>query len=66
MHMQITKGLRRLGHDAYYFEMTSTWPFDPIRHIKVDNDKYAIPYLGTSGGELRFEGSLGSSAQLFR
>ena len=22
MHMQITAGLRRLGHDAYYFETT--------------------------------------------
>lgn len=46
MHMQITEGLRRLGHDAYYFEMTSTWPFDPIRHAKVDDDNYATPYLG--------------------
>ena len=33
MHMQITAGLRRLGHDAYYFETTSTWPYDPIRHM---------------------------------
>jgi hypothetical protein len=31
MHMQITAGLRRLGHDAYYFETTSNWPYDPKR-----------------------------------
>lgn len=29
MHMQITAGLLRLGHDAYYFETTSAWPYDP-------------------------------------
>ena len=29
MHMQIVAGLRRLGHDAYYFETTSSWPYDP-------------------------------------
>ena len=29
MHMQITAGLRRLGHDVYYFETTSAWPYDP-------------------------------------
>src|SRR5690349_7675944 len=46
MHMQITEGLRRLGHDTYYFEMTSTWPFDPIRKAEADYDNYAAPYLG--------------------
>ena len=35
MHLQIVAGLRRLGHDAYYFETTSTWPYDPIRQMKV-------------------------------
>ncbi len=45
MHMQIVVGLRRLGHDAYYFEATTTWPYDPIRNTKVSDSEYALPYL---------------------
>ena len=45
MHMQITAGLRRLGHDVYYFETTSTWPYDPIRQSPVQDSEYAVPYL---------------------
>jgi len=45
MHMQITAGLCRLGHDAYYFEVTSNWPYDPIRSTKVGDSDYALPYL---------------------
>jgi YHS domain-containing protein len=45
MHMQITVGLRRLGHDVYYFETTSSWPYDPIRQRHVNDSDYAAPYL---------------------
>jgi hypothetical protein len=45
MHMQIAAGLRRLGHDAYYFETTSTWPYDPARASRVCDSDYALPYL---------------------
>lgn len=46
MHMQSAVGLRRLGHDVYYVEATSCWPYDPIRREKVCNADYAVPYLG--------------------
>lgn len=45
MHMQITAGLRRLGHDVHYVEATSQWPYDPVRQTKVDDSDYAAPYL---------------------
>jgi hypothetical protein len=45
MHMQIAAGLRRLGHDAYYFETTSAWPYDPVRQARVCDSVYAVPYL---------------------
>jgi hypothetical protein len=45
MHMQIAAGLRRLGHDAYYFESTSAWPYDPVRKTAVNDSDYAVPYL---------------------
>jgi hypothetical protein len=45
MHMQIVVGLQRLGHDVYYFETTSTWPYDPVRLTRVSDSKYVLPYL---------------------
>src|SRR5438445_10681080 len=45
MHMQIAAGLCRLGHDVYYFETTSAWPYDPVRRRKVNDSDYALPYL---------------------
>jgi hypothetical protein len=45
MHMQIVVGLRRLGHDVYYFETTSTWPYDPIRRTRVCDSAYSVEYL---------------------
>jgi hypothetical protein len=45
MHLQIATGLLRLGHDVYYYEVTSDWPYDPTRGQKVDDSAYAVPYL---------------------
>jgi hypothetical protein len=44
-NVQYVLGLQRLGHDAYYFETTRSWPYDPIRRSKVDDSDYALPYL---------------------
>lgn len=43
--MQITAGLKRLGHDVYYFEVAQNWPYDPIRVTNVTDSNYALPYL---------------------
>jgi hypothetical protein len=45
MHMQIAGGLLRLGHDVYYVEATSVWPYNPILQMKVNDSDYAVPYL---------------------
>jgi hypothetical protein len=45
MNLQIVEGLRRLGHDAWYFETSSSWPYDPVREQKVCDSDYAVPYL---------------------
>ena len=34
-----------MGHDVYYFETTSAWPFDPERNMRVCDADYAVPYL---------------------
>jgi hypothetical protein len=45
MTLQIVVGLRRLGHDAYYLETTSTWPFDPVQNTRESDGSYALSYL---------------------
>ncbi|SPF39990.1 conserved hypothetical protein [Candidatus Sulfopaludibacter sp. SbA4] len=45
MHMQFVEGFRRLGHDVYYFETNSSWPYDPERGSYVADSDYALPYL---------------------
>jgi hypothetical protein len=45
MHMQIVVGLRRLGQDAYYFETTSAWPYDPVRQSRVADSDYSVAYV---------------------
>ncbi|MBZ5609850.1 MAG: hypothetical protein LAP38_16435 [Acidobacteriia bacterium] len=51
MHMQITGGLRRLGHNVYYMEVTSTWPYDPIRRRKVRDSNYTLSYVARVAAE---------------
>ena len=45
MNMQIVAGLQRLGHDAWYFETTSTWPYDPDLGTRVCAGNRAVAYL---------------------
>lgn len=45
MHMQIAAGLKRLGHEVYYFETTSAWPYNPSCKRRLDNSDYAISFL---------------------
>src|ERR1041385_8551107 len=52
--MQYALGLRRLGHDVYYFETSSTWPYDPIRNSRVNDSQYAVSYLAGVAEEFDF------------
>jgi hypothetical protein len=56
MHMQIVAGLRRLGREAYYFETTSNWPYDPVRGTKVCDSDYAVPYLDRVAASFGLDG----------
>jgi hypothetical protein len=59
MHLQIAAGLRRLGHDAYYFETTSSWPYDPVRSTPVADSDYALPYLKRVAESFKLDGRWG-------
>ena len=62
MHMQMVMGLKRLGHSVYYFETTSTWPYDPNTYSRVDNTEYSIPYLKRVLEGFGFDGEWGYRA----
>ncbi len=46
MHCQFLVGLARLGHDVFYVETTSAWPYHPLDLTTTDNPEYALNYLG--------------------
>jgi glycosyltransferase involved in cell wall biosynthesis len=47
-------GLCRLGHDVYYFETSSAWPYDPIRNSRVNVSEYAVSYLAQVANHFGF------------
>ena len=42
---QYVIGLCRLGHEVYYFETSSSWPYDPVRESRVNDSDHAVAYL---------------------
>ena len=57
--MQFAQGLDRLGHDVYYLETTSTWPYDPVRRTRVGDSNYAVPYVRCVAESFGFAGRWG-------
>src|SRR5438309_2009901 len=47
-------GLCRLGHDVYYFETSSAWPYDPICESRVKDSEYAVSYLAQMADHFGF------------
>lgn len=45
MHCQFLVGLARLGHEVFYVETTSAWPYDALAMAQTSNPAYSIAYL---------------------
>jgi hypothetical protein len=54
--MQYAVGFQRLGHDAFYFETSSSWPYDPIQQARVNTSEYAVSYLAQVAEMFGFAG----------
>jgi hypothetical protein len=52
--MQYAVGLRRLGHNVYYFETSSAWPYDPVRAARVNDSECAVRYLAQVADQFDF------------
>jgi len=46
MHCQFLAGFARLGHEVWYVETTSAWPYHPIAMTTTDDPTYSLEYLG--------------------
>ena len=55
-HIHYIVGLQRLGHEVYYVEDTSNYPYDPIAFNISDDYSYAAQTLGRLAKEHGFEG----------
>lgn len=46
MHGQFLRGLANLGHDVFYVETTTAWPYHPLELTTTSDPTYALAYLG--------------------
>ena len=66
--MQYAAGLRRLGHEVYYFETSSAWPYDPLRASRVSTSDHAVSWVAEVaecfgfGGHWAYRRSYGDKA----
>jgi hypothetical protein len=47
LYLNWIRGLRRLGHDVWYVEDDSVWPYDPERETVTDDCSYAVRHIAT-------------------
>jgi hypothetical protein len=48
LYLNWLRGLSRLGHDVYYVEDDSVWPYDPVAETVTDDCRYAVRHIARS------------------
>ncbi len=46
LYLNWLRGLSRLGHDVYYCEDDTVWPYDPERDAVTEDCEYAVRHVG--------------------
>ena len=44
-HMNWLIGFKRLGHEVYYVEDDTVWPYDPVQNTVTDDCRYAVNHI---------------------
>lgn len=44
-YLQYLIGFSRMGHDVYYYENTSTWPYHPVENTYTDSGDYSAAFI---------------------
>jgi hypothetical protein len=55
-HLHYIVGLQRLGHEVYYIEDSSRFPYDPVAYDATADCSYAVRKLAELGAAFGFEG----------
>jgi hypothetical protein len=50
--LHYVEGLKRLGHDVYYFEDTGAWPYDPREDTITDDFSFTVRHIETAMGSI--------------
>jgi hypothetical protein len=45
MHLNWIRGFQRLGHDVWYIEDSTAWPYDPVQNTFTDECQYAVQHI---------------------
>lgn len=48
LYLNWLRAFSRLGHDVYYVEDDTVWPYDPVQNSVTDDCKYAVNHIGHS------------------
>lgn len=54
-HLHYLVGLQRLGHEVFYLEDTSRYPYDPVQQTPTEDPAYAYAILSRLAGEFGFQ-----------
>ena len=55
LYLNWLSGLRKLGHDLWYVEDDTVWPYDPERNTVTDDCSYAVRHLERCLGRIGLE-----------
>jgi hypothetical protein len=47
LYLNWLRGLQRLGHEVWYVEDDSVWPYDPVQNTVTDDCAYAVRHIAT-------------------
>src|SRR5438132_8359882 len=47
VYLNWLRAFSRLGHDVYYVEDDTVWPYDPLRDTVTDDCEYAVKHIST-------------------
>src|SRR5215472_4251816 len=45
LYLNWLRGLQQLGHDVWYVEDDTVWPYDPVKNAVTDDCSYAVRHV---------------------
>src|SRR5438128_6007061 len=48
LYLNWLRGLHGLGHEVWYVEDDSVWPYDPVQNTTTDDCSYAVRHIAGS------------------